>query len=482
MKTSFLFCSAFGGVLGYYALSLFSPPVSLVLAACALPAVFAAGKIMKKDSSLSPAALAVAAALGLAAGCVSGTAARKPFSPGLPPEKITLLKGTLLDDPRTGRSGGGFANLAVSSAGAGNLPGCDTVRSSADGTVMVFFPDSSIPRLTEFGRGGEIFVEGAFSKRADRAGVFGARAVHLVTPSSPLEQFRTGARSSLVQSLYALDKSGLAAALLLGSRDNLDQGLADSYREAGLSHILALSGMHLSFFSGILAFLLKKPLGKKAAAGAGLLFIAVFVFMVGPQPSLVRAAIMYAIGVWAVLFGMPKHTLAFLAAAFLLQIAIDPVSGFSVSFMLSYAALAGLLLLGNKLAFLMNGRVPPFLAGALSASLGAFIASAPFVSAFFGDLRPGGIISGIVIVPLTTLFMALSLMFLASGGFLPPAASAVLAFLEKCITVTVSAAAGIPGVPAPFYPVLAASVFLAGLVCFAENRLGKYRNRLEPFA
>lgn len=424
---------------------------------------------------------AFALSIGLVIGCVSGASARKPFSPGLPPEKIHSIGGILLDDPRAGGSGG-FANIRAFAAGA-ELPGCGAVRASAEGTALVFFPESSIPRLKEFGRGGEVFVEGAFSSNSEKRygkPVFSARSVHLVKPASRLEQLRTAARLSLVKTLSSLDPGGLAAALLLGSRDGLDPRLERAYREAGLSHILALSGMHLSFFSGLLAFFLIRPLGKNASALAGLLFIVVFVFIAGPMPSLLRSAIMYAIGVWALLSGMPKFTVLFLGAAFLLQIAFDPASGLSASFILSYTALAGLLLLGEKISFLARGRVPPFLAKALSASLGAFIVSAPFVSGLFGELRPGGIVSGLVVVPLTSLFMAASLLFLACGGFFPFAVH-ILSFLESLIAKTVSAASGIPGLGAPFFPVFVLSLFLAALVFFAEKRLRSYRSRLDSF-
>ncbi|MDR2143563.1 MAG: ComEC/Rec2 family competence protein [Treponema sp.] len=491
---SFLVCSTLGGVLGYYVFSLFAPWVSCVFAAVLFIVVFYAAlkKGGLKNGKTAAAALSAPAAVfalgisaalagGFAIGYVSGTAARKPFSPGLPPEKVSSIRGILLDDPRTGGSGG-LANVVASAAGADSLPGCGNVRSSAKGTALVFFPDSAIPRLKEFGRGGEVFVEGVFSPNAEKRygkPVFSARSVHVVKPASRPEQFRTAARLSLIRTLSSLDPGGLAAALLLGSREGLDQGLERSYRDAGLSHILALSGMHLSFFSGLLAFFLKRPLGKKAAALAGLLFIAVFVFIVGPLPSLVRAAIMYAIGVWAILSDMPKFTVVFLGAAFLIQIAFDPASGLSLSFMLSYAALAGLLLLGEKFSFLMRGRSSPV--KALAASLGAFVAAAPFAAAFFGELRPGGIISGLVVVPLTSLFMAASLLFLACGGFFPPAAIKILSVLELVIAKTVSAAALIPGVKAPFFPALALSLSVAALVFFAEKRLRLYRSRLESF-
>jgi competence protein ComEC len=493
MKTSVLIFAAAGGVLGYYALSHFPFTAAVYVAALAAVAVFCVLNRTFRRPGL-PAAAALAA--GLVLGFVNASEALKPLSPGLPYQTISVIKGTLLDDPRSlARSG--MARLALRTLGADTLPGASgNVRAGASGTVLVFFPPDAMPRLKQFGRGGEVYIEGNFSgfpqagdPRAGRAGqkydmpVFRARSVHLVTPASALEQFRTGTRLFLLDRLNGLDESGLAAALLLGNRENLDGDLARSYRDAGLSHILALSGMHLAFLSALLAFFLKRPLGKKASVLAGLCFIIVYVFVVGPQPSLLRAALMYGMGAFVILAGLPGITFIFLCAAFLVQTTIDPQSGFSASFMLSYAALAGILLLGEKTAFLLQGRVPRTLAQALSASAGAFVATAPLVIALFGVLRPVGIAAGLAAVPLTSLFMALSLAALVLGGFAPAADifGKALALLGNCIGKLVSAAAAFPGLQAPFGAALAVSLFLAALILFAEYHLRRYRSRLDPF-
>lgn len=494
-NTSVFVFAASGGVLGCYVLSGCPPAaiaVFLAFTAAALFCLFRQSSVSTPERAGTPPVklwfVPAALAAGLALGFVNAAEAKKPLSAGLPVEKIRALKGVLLDDPRA-LARGGMANLAAANSWA-PLPGAaGQVRASAAGTAAVFFPDESIPRLKEFGRGGEIFVEGAFSAKP-RYGrpVFNARSVHLVRPASRLEQFRTAARAFLVGRLNGMDKSGLAAALLLGSRENLDGELARSYRDAGLSHVLALSGMHLAFFSGLLALLLKRPLGKKPAALAGLLFIGVYVFIVGPQPSLVRAAVMYAMGALALLAGIPKITLAFLGAAFLLQTSFDPGSGFSVSFILSYTALAGILLLGEKIAFLFRGKIPKFLAEGLSASLGAFIATAPFVAAFFGVLRPAGIAAGLLVVPLTTVFMTVAQAALVFGGF-PPAAAVLgraLFFLQSLTGNCVKAAASLPGITPPqgktaLAVIAILSAALAALVFYAENRFRRARSYLAPF-
>jgi competence protein ComEC len=381
-----------------------------------------------------------------------------------------------------------MARLALNAAASNGLPGTSgAARAGAGGTATVFFPEGAMPRLKEFGRGGEVYLEGSFREPSGpprAAPVFSARSVHLVTPAPALEQFRTGVRLSLLDKMNRLDKSGLAAALLLGNRENLDGGLARAYRDAGLSHILALSGMHLAFLSGLLAFALKRPLGKKGSGLAGLGFIIFYVFLVGPQPSLVRAALMYGMGAFAMLSGLPGFTLVFLCAAFLLQTSVDPASGFSASFTLSYSALAGILLLGERAAYLFEGKLPKALAQGLAASIGAFVVTSPLVIALFGVLRPAGIAAGLAAVPLTSLFMALSLAALVLEGFSPAAAllTRALAFLENIIGAFVSGAASLPGIEASFAAVLLVSAVLAALIVFAEYRLRRYRRYLAPFA
>ncbi|MDR2073218.1 MAG: ComEC/Rec2 family competence protein [Spirochaetaceae bacterium] len=340
------------------------------------------------------------------------------LEPGLPVERIVSLTGTLLDDPRTlpGGSSGfpgqgrGMAYLNLKKTEA-LLPGTNGVRSSARGRIPVFFPAGTMDRVKDFGRGAELYVEGRFlPDRSGSGGIsFTARSVHTVKAPPAPETLRTAIRGSMLQRLGEKSWGGLAAALLLGSRENLEGDLARAYRDAGLSHILALSGMHLAFLSGLLTLALKKPLGKRGALTAGLGFIFLYVLLVGPQPSLVRSVIMYALGSCLVLSGTVRQPLALLGAAFLIQLLADPPSALSISFILSYLALGGILILGGPLESLFRGSLPPPAAAGLAASLGAFIATAPAVTAFFGVLRPLGIIAGFIAVPLSSGFMALSI-------------------------------------------------------------------------
>jgi competence protein ComEC len=422
----------------------------------------------------------------------TGAAASVPrnLSLALPEEGVNGLRGTLLDDPRSSAGGNGMAYLALDKAmGIGGL------RSSAGGKALVFFPPEHIPALKEFGRKSAVYVEGRFIPGgAGREPFFRASAVHVVRAAPALERLRTGLRLAVAGRFVrgsaeaGVNWGGMALALLLGIRDDLDTDLARSYRDAGSSHVLALSGMHLAVLSSIVAFLLRRPLGLKASAAAGAVFILLYVFLVGPQPSLLRAAVMYLIGAFAVLRGLKREPLSLLNLAFVVQILLWPESGASISFILSYLALWGILRAGPLFRRLFRGMIPESLLDPLSASLGAFLATGAVTAAFFGVLRPVGIAAGLLIVPLTTLFMTGSLIWLVSGFVLVPGLQSLcrplawfLSFLYRVLEQIVSAASRAPGFTSPgWIPVLAASLLVFSLLWYLDRRKRINSARLIP--
>jgi competence protein ComEC len=411
-----------------------------------------------------------------------GAAASVPsnLSLSLPKEGVQGLRGILLDDPRSSAGGNGMAYL-----GLDTIHGSGGLRASARGKALVFFPPEHIPALKEFGRKSAVYVEGRFADDKEGTPFFRASAVHVVRPAPPLEQFRTGLRLAVAGRFAqggaetGVNWGGMALALLLGIRDDLDTGLARSYRDAGSSHVLALSGMHLAVLSSVIAFLLRRPLGLKASVALGAAFILLYVFLVGPQPSLLRAAVMYLTGAFAVFGGFKREPLSLLNLAFLIQICLWPESGNSLSFILSYLALWGILRAGPLFQGLFRGKIPKSLLDPLSASLGAFLATGAVTAAFFGVLRPVGIAAGLLIVPLSTVFMIGSLVWLVSGfalalaGLQPSALgplTGILSFLYRLLEEIVSFAARIPGFASPgWVPVLLASLLILALLWYLER-------------
>jgi competence protein ComEC len=426
--------------------------------------------------------LAVAAAVGFSLGIAARQTVPDHAVMGFPAERVRAVSGVLLEDPRSlqGGSGLGVLRLSLSVAEGG-------FRASARGNVTVFFPADSIPRLREFGRGSEIYADGVYYV-GRRGPVFNASSVHIVKPAPALEQLRTSLRMILLdrfQSQAPPVWGSLASALLLGVRDDLDVDLSEGFRNSGVAYILALSGMHLAIISSVLAFLLRRPLGIRWASLVGAIFIICYVFVAGSQPSLVRAAIMYLIGTFALWGFLKKNTLSVLSMAFIIQLLFQSETGISLSFILSYLAMAGILILGQPLRNLFRGRLPELLSGSLSVSLGAFIATSPVVAFFFGSLRPVGILVGLIVVPLTSLFMVFAMAALAAS-FLPfplwNVLDFILTWIYRFLEYTVILAGRVPGFsisnPAP---VLVFTILLSLFILYIQKKDQAYRNSIASF-
>jgi competence protein ComEC len=507
-------CSAFGAALSYYLLFplyrggvmgvafllflLFVP----VAAACFLRALgslsFAAGfgqEARRRLSVLTMLVLAFAASLAIGVGA-GARVTPGPFF-GIEAETVTGISGTLLDDPRIVSNGSAMARISLQT-----VSGRAGERASASGELTVFFREENAGRLREFGRGTVVFAEGRLQESTGSFAssyLFNAGSLHVTAKAGSLDRLRTGIRLALSDRFAPVSQTavspmsvsqeeawgGLALALLLGVRDNLDSGFTALYRNAGISYILALSGMHLAVIIALVSFLLKKPFGVRPAAIAGAVIIAAYCFLVGPLPSLYRSALMYILAVFTVLGMLKRDSLSILSMAFVIQLVLTPQDGFSLSFMLSYLAMVGILVLGRSLNGILSGTIPRFLLGSFSLSLGAFIGTAAIVSWFFGEIRPVGIIASLVVAPLTTVFMVVSMAWLAIGALLPalsPLLAWVLSALYNLMEATARLAGFMPGIKANPYLVLLFSLAVAVLLPVADSRLRSKRKVLMPFA
>jgi len=479
-----ILCAAVGAAFGFY-FSGVNLSVVFVLLAALLAALLMAHCLFRVLASLRPqsrsmrltAVYTAAAVFGLFLGVCAANAARVDVRFGLPEEKVIAVNGVLREDPRI--VSGGRAMAALSLRGCAADGG---VRVSSGGEITVFFPEESAASLRAFGRGAAVFCEGKL-RRSQTGWTFAATSMHVVKPAPPIERMRTSVRLNLISRFDGKNWGALALALLLGVRDSLDTNLASLYRDAGCSYILALSGMHLAVLAALIAFLFKKPLGLKASAVAGAAVICLYCFIVGPMPSLNRAALMYLLGTLALLGALPKEPLSILSLSFLIQIVVSPAAGNSLSFILSYLALAGILAIGRPLYSLLAGIIPDFLLKPLSASCGAFLATAGVTGFAFGIVAPMGIVTSLALVPLTAVFMVGSFAWLAFdvvslSGFLNPPLHLLYRIMEKIVSLGGS----IPGILAsPPFVIIALSVALSLTIAALEHKRRASMLCLQPF-
>lgn len=250
--------------------------------------------------------------------------------------------------------------------------------------------------------------------------VFIAEEIEHCGWTSIIAKFRAYFRLAFRKVLFLWgDAGGLLLALLSGTREYTNSTLSEAFKNAGLSHILALSGMHLSLFAGLAKSLGKYIGGKRFSAFLAPIMIILFVWFAGFSPSLFRAFLCTFIGMLLSLCFLSSRFSAILAISFLIQIILFPQDTYSPAFILSYSALTGIIL-GEKLFALINYRLfPTCIASSLTASEGAQICTAPITAGLFGSIMPIGIISSVVVSPLAAIFLVLGLCSIIIAMILP---------------------------------------------------------------
>jgi len=472
-------CAALGAAGGFYLIfnlhiTLIITVVSALLAAhCFLRVLSSVNSDSRKLKMLSSCAAALT--FGVVLGVCAANAGKNEIKFGIAENKITAIEGILLEDPRIVSSGSAMVSVSLRAcAGSG-------IKASSSGEVTVFFQQETAEKLKQFGRGTVVYAEGSL-RSSERGYSFSAKSLHIVKRAGAAEKMRTNIRLGLIKRFEKEKWGGLALALLLGIRDNLDNEFTAQYRNAGLSYILALSGMHLAIIAALISFLLKKPLGLNVSAVTGAVIIVLYCLLVGPMPSLNRSALMYVLGVLAILGALPKKAMSVLSFSFLIQIIITPAAGNTLSFILSYVALLGILITGKAFASIFAGKVPDIVLQPLSLSVGAFLATAGICSYVFGMIAPLGIITGLAVVPLTTIFMIGSIIWLifdfVSMSFL---FSFPIFIVYRSMEVIASVAGYIPGISGSPALMLVISIVLSLAIVVYEQRRRSHLLKLDPF-
>lgn len=362
---------------------------------------------------------------------------RQNFSCLVLSEKIVFVEGTISSSPVKTSS----KNFYRADFSAENAYSIENIRSSCTGKITVFIPAEFVERFAP----GKLFTKNkSFNVRGEN-GIFetGARCRFRVscfqaeknlfkveravffdderTLKAKTASFRRLCRLQFKRLMYGWGKAGgLLLALLSGAREYTDGALCIAFKNAGLSHILALSGMHLRLFGGIAFFFGNKITGKKAAHFLHIFAVLFFVWFAGLSPSLLRALITSLILFFAAVFKVNSAgSLEILAATFLIHAALKPEHLYTSAFMLSYGALAGIMTLGRIFKPFLSKFIFPKFSAALADSAGAQLFTFPIAAKMFGAFMPVGIIAAVAVNPIVTFFLYCGLFGIVLCLFLP---------------------------------------------------------------
>ena len=189
--------------------------------------------------------------------------------------------------------------------------------------------------------------------------------------------------------LFTGDTAAFLQAMLIGRSGNLSIQAETDLRQAGLSHILAVSGMHCTFLVSLLSLFVLHHQRRLALCGIPLLLF--YAVLTGASPSVVRACVMAIFVLLAPLLRRDSDSVTALSAALLVILLQNPFAAASISLQLSFSAVAGLLLVTPKLYKTLlgekaHGRVYRFMVASFSASIGALVFTTPLSAVYFNML------------------------------------------------------------------------------------------------
>jgi competence protein ComEC len=270
--------------------------------------------------------------------------------------------------------------------------------------------------------------------------------------------------------------AALLKGMLFGYRAELYPDTLNAFRTTGLSHILALSGMNISLYAFLILLVIPKKyrLTRFFAVGIfSLLYCAVAAF----PASLVRAAVMTQCVLLSGVFKRRSDLPASLSLAAAVLLLASPMQLYDIGYQLSFAAVYAIMLfyepLKKKLVFLSES-----IASDISLTVCGTLGTFPLCAHYFGEVAWLTLFSNILILPVASLGLIVSLPAVLLY-FLSPEIASVPAYIgDLAASITVSAAELIAALPfaiskfktLPFLPVL---IFYAGMALLSRYNLQK---------
>lgn len=317
---------------------------------------------------------------------------------------------------------------------------------------------------------------GPWPRRTVRKGVLLAQAVEPVAGRGSWSHLLLRARGRVqarVRRLFG-ERAAMVEALLLARKEGLDAATRDRFARAGLSHVLAISGLHVGVIFGLvltLASALRRARNQAVLLGA--VAAVAYVGFIGAPHSAVRAVLMIVLFAASRLLQRPADPLALLGSAALIISVVDPLAVLDVGFQLSFAGATGIVVLRRPLEAMLPSGIPRWIRSMLVASVAATLTTTPVAAYHFGRVAPIGVLANLLGIPLVTLAVpATSLALIVdacwapAGAFLAPGAAVILGALDAVATT----ASAVPGGHAAVTRGAALALGLAALIASLESR------------
>lgn len=235
------------------------------------------------------------------------------------------------------------------------------------------------------------------------------------------------------------ERRALVAGIVLGDDGGLNDAERTAFRRSGLYHLLAVSGQNVVLLAGgVLTLALALGIRRAWGHAGALAAIGAYVLAVGPQPSVVRAAVAGAAVSVAWLLGRLRDAWHVLLLAALVLLAASPYAIFDAGFQLSFAAVIAIFVLGAPLQCELDGYpLPAWLRTTIAISTASTVATAPLLWLEFGRVPLYGVLANALAEPAMPFLLGLAFAAAAADPVAPPLAEA-LAWLNGMLASYVS--------------------------------------------
>jgi competence protein ComEC len=231
-------------------------------------------------------------------------------------------------------------------------------------------------------------------------------------------------------SVLGIEKGSLVNGLLLGLKSEIPPCLADLFRQLGVSHLLAVSGLHVGLIMLIIyQLLLTMSLPRLARTLIIALFLFFYCFLSGGSPSVIRSSLMSVMLLFAPLFRRKYNALNAVAASAVILLIANPFMIQDLGFQFSYSAVFGIMIGYTRLKELIpikpKNSILKYITDMLGVSLSAALFTAPVAMFYFNSLQLASMFLNLLVIPLTFCVMICAILSLP-GLFFPSILSDII--------------------------------------------------------
>ena len=208
--------------------------------------------------------------------------------------------------------------------------------------------------------------------------------------------------------------------MIFGDTSFIDGNVIETFRNTGIAHILAVSGLHVSLIVGILSFILKKlKVPNKVnfvIFGITLLF---YSYLCNFSVSVIRAALMSMFALYASIRGKAYDNLSILSFVAVLILLVDPLKMYNISFVLSFSAVLSIILLASPIKRFLFRYFKPKMASTLSLNLAVQFGLLVINAYYFERYQLLGLLCNLISVPLSMFSFIILIIGMAISAILP---------------------------------------------------------------